>query len=114
MKRIVMVGRCTGGGPFQIETGADNGTPAATRGWDRMGSQRQPLTTYRVEARRGTAWETLHSGDRYTALAFYNACIEAPRRVLEVTFDSAHRQLAYFHHEKILLYKTSDFYLILN
>lgn len=57
-----------------------------------MGSQRQPLTTYRVEARRGTAWETLHSGDRYTALAFYNACIEAPRRVLEVTFDSAHRQ----------------------
>ena len=57
-----------------------------------MGSQRQPLTSYRVEARRGAAWETLKQGSRYEAMLFYNECIEQPRRVLEVSFDSAHRQ----------------------
>jgi len=57
-----------------------------------MGSQRQPLTSYRVEARRGTAWETLKQGSRYDAMLFYNECTETPRRVLEVSFDAAHRQ----------------------
>lgn len=70
-----------------------------------MGSQGKQVTTYRVEARRGTAWETLHSGDRYTALAFYNACTEQPRRVLEVSFDSAHRQ-----HCAVVRHSDSDGY----